>query len=48
MATQKKNSTGRGTPLSRRDFLVRSGLVGAGALSMPALLAACGGGGSAA
>ena len=45
MATQKKNSTGRGTPLSRRDFLVRSGLVGAGALSMPALLAACGGGG---
>ncbi len=46
MATQKKNSTGRGTPLSRRDFLVRSGLVGAGALSMPALLAACGGGGS--
>jgi len=46
MASQKKNSTGRGTPLSRRDFLVRSGLVGAGALSMPALLAACGGGGS--
>jgi len=45
MATQKKNSIGRGTPLSRRDFLVRSGLVGAGALSMPALLAACGGGG---
>jgi spermidine/putrescine transport system substrate-binding protein len=45
MATQKKNSTGRGTPLSRRDFLVRSGLVGAGALSMSALLAACGGGG---
>ena len=45
MASQKKNSTGRGTPLSRRDFLVRSGLVGAGALSMPALLAACGGGG---
>ena len=44
MATQKKNSTGRGAPLSRRDFLVRSGLVGAGALSMPALLAACGGG----
>ena len=45
MASQKKNRTGRGTPLSRRDFLVRSGLVGAGALSMPALLAACGGGG---
>lgn len=44
MATQKKNSTGRGTPLSRRDFIVRSGLMGAGALSLPALLAACGGG----
>ena len=35
-----------GPKYSRRDFLVRSGLVGAGALSLPALLAACGGGSS--
>ena len=30
--------------LNRRDFLIRGGLMGAGALSLPALLAACGGG----
>ena len=30
-------------PLNRREFLIRSGLVGAGALSLPAILAACGG-----
>ncbi len=30
--------------LNRREFLIRSGLAGAGALSLPALLAACGGG----
>jgi spermidine/putrescine transport system substrate-binding protein len=35
-----------GPKYSRRDFLVRSGLVGAGALSLPTLLAACGGGSS--
>jgi spermidine/putrescine transport system substrate-binding protein len=35
-----------GPKYSRRDFLARSGLVGAGALSLPALLAACGGGSS--
>ena len=29
--------------LNRRDFLIRGGLMGAGALSLPALLAACGG-----
>ena len=29
---------------NRREFLIRSGLAGAGALSLPALLAACGGG----
>ena len=28
--------------LNRRDFLIRGGLMGAGALSLPALLAACG------
>ena len=28
---------------SRRDFLIRGGLMGAGALSLPALIAACGG-----
>jgi spermidine/putrescine-binding protein len=32
--------------LNRRDFLIRSGVVGVGALSLPALLAACGGDGS--
>jgi len=32
-------------PLNRREFLIRSGLVGAGALSLPAILAACGGSG---
>jgi len=30
--------------LNRREFLIRSGLAGAGALSLPAFLAACGGG----
>jgi spermidine/putrescine transport system substrate-binding protein len=30
--------------LNRRDFLIRSSVVGVGALSLPALLAACGGG----
>ena len=34
----------RRRPLSRRDFLIRSGIMGAGALSLPALIAACGGG----
>lgn len=48
MAPQKKNTSGLSSALSRRDFLVRSGLVGAGALSLPALLAACGGGGDSA
>jgi spermidine/putrescine transport system substrate-binding protein len=46
MGTQNNLPTGRGPKYSRRDFLVRSGLVGAGALSLPALLAACGGGSS--
>ena len=31
------------TPLNRRDFLVKSGLIGLGAASLPAFLAACGG-----
>ncbi len=43
MATQKNAPTSRGMAWSRREFLVRSGLLGAGALSLPALLAACGG-----
>ena len=43
MGTRKKSSVNQGMAYSRRDFLVRSGLVGAGALSLPALLAACGG-----
>lgn len=31
------------TPLNRREFLIRSGLIGLGATSLPAILAACGG-----
>ena len=46
MATNNNPPARRSAPLSRRDFLIRSGLVGAGALSLPALLAACGGGSS--
>lgn len=42
MGTRKNKPAGRGPAFTRRDFLVRSGLVGAGALSLPALLAACG------
>lgn len=44
MAIKKMNMSQQGSPLSRREFLIRSGVVGAGALSLPALLAACGGG----
>ncbi len=44
MGSQKKTTPGRAMSYTRREFLVRSGLVGAGALSLPALLAACGGG----
>lgn len=43
MGTRRNSSAGRGPAYTRREFLVRSGLVGAGALSLPALLAACGG-----
>lgn len=43
MGTRRNSSVGRGPAYTRREFLVRSGLVGAGALSLPALLAACGG-----
>jgi|694.fasta_scaffold32169_6 spermidine/putrescine transport system substrate-binding protein len=39
---QQGNITPRGSRWSRRDFLIRSTLAGAGALSLPALLAACG------
>jgi spermidine/putrescine transport system substrate-binding protein len=46
MGAQNNMPAWRGPKYSRRDFLVRSGLVGAGALSLPALLAACGGGSS--
>ena len=46
MATNNNPPARRGSPLSRRDFLIRSGLVGAGALTLPAILAACGGGAS--
>ena len=31
------------TPMNRREFLIRSGLMGIGAVSLPAILAACGG-----
>ncbi|MFM8625365.1 MAG: PotD/PotF family extracellular solute-binding protein [Actinomycetota bacterium] len=31
------------TPMNRREFLIRSGLMGMGAMSLPAILAACGG-----
>ena len=44
MATNNNPPARRSAGLSRRDFLIRSGLVGAGAVSLPALLAACGGG----
>ena len=44
MGTHNTSSTPRGSRYTRREFLVRSGLLGAGALSLPALLAACGGG----
>ena len=46
MAIKKSKMSQQGNPLSRREFLIRSGIVGAGALSLPALLAACGGGDS--
>lgn len=42
MGNRKNTSANQGQAFSRRAFLVRSGLVGAGALSLPALLAACG------
>lgn len=38
----QKNTAPRGSRWSRRDFLIRSSLAGAGMLSLPALLAACG------
>ena len=44
MATHNNTPQPRGPRYTRREFLVRSGLIGAGALSLPALLAACGGG----
>ena len=44
MGTRKNIPAGRGPAYSRRQFLVRSGLVGAGALTLPTILAACGGG----
>ena len=46
MSTRKNNTTPRGPRYSRREFLIRGGIVGAGALSLPAILSACGGGGS--
>lgn len=39
----KKNTSSRGPAYSRREFIVRSGLVGAGAIALPSILAACGG-----
>jgi spermidine/putrescine transport system substrate-binding protein len=39
---QSSSSTPRASRWSRRDFLIRSSLAGAGMLSLPALLAACG------
>ncbi len=47
MGAQNNMPAWRGPKYSRRDFLVRSGLIGAGALSLPALLAACGSGSTA-
>ncbi len=41
---ENKNILSSRGSYSRREFLIRSGLVGAGALSLPAILAACGGG----
>lgn len=44
MNTRRQNSDSPRSPRwSRRDFIIRSSLAGAGALSLPALLAACGG-----
>ena len=44
--SMKRRNMSQGNPVSRREFLIKSGIVGAGALSLPALLAACGGGDS--
>jgi spermidine/putrescine transport system substrate-binding protein len=41
-APRNSNNSPRNPRWSRRDFLIRSTLVGAGALSLPAFLAACG------
>jgi spermidine/putrescine transport system substrate-binding protein len=43
MVTKKNTSVTRGSSYSRREFIVRSGLVGAGAIALPSILAACGG-----
>ena len=43
MVTKKNTSSSRGPAYSRREFIVRSGLVGAGAIALPSILAACGG-----
>jgi spermidine/putrescine transport system substrate-binding protein len=40
--SQSSSNTPRASRWSRRDFLIRSSLAGAGMLSLPALLAACG------
>ena len=40
---RQNNGTPRSPRWSRRDFIIRSSLAGAGAMSLPALLAACGG-----
>ena len=43
MVTKKNTSSSPGPAYSRREFIVRSGLVGAGAIALPSILAACGG-----
>jgi spermidine/putrescine transport system substrate-binding protein len=40
---QRRNPRIRSAPISRRQFLVRSGMVGAAGLTLPQFLAACGG-----
>ncbi len=45
MSTRQKTSESQSPRYSRREFLIRSGVVGVGAVSLPAILSACGGGG---
>lgn len=45
MSSRQKKSEAQSPRYSRREFLIRSGVVGVGAVSLPAILSACGGSG---